>query len=51
MSEELYLPKVTRVEVIGDGTRFVNYYDEPGLTLSVQDEGRTLKVLVGYRGE
>lgn len=42
------LPLVTRVEVIdATGRAFVRRYEEPGATVVVQDEGRTLKVFLG----
>lgn len=43
-----YFPLVTRVEVIdASGRVFVADRYRPGVTISVQDEGRTLKVFAG----
>ncbi|MDA9373970.1 hypothetical protein N9R43_01175 [bacterium] len=38
-------PLVTRVEVIGEGREFVKYGME-GITISIQDNGKTLKVFL-----
>lgn len=39
------LSRVTRIEVIdADGRAFVGYYDRPGVTRLIQDDGRTLKI-------
>ena len=39
-------PLVTRVEVIGGGREFVKY-DMNGISISFQDDGKTLKVFLG----
>ena len=39
-------PLVTRVEVIGEGREFVKY-DMNGISISFQDDGKTLKVFLG----
>lgn len=37
--------KVNRIEVIDStGRAFVRYYEESGVTLQLQDDGRTLKI-------
>ena len=38
-------PLVTRVEVIGEGREFVKYGME-GISISFQDDGKTLKVFL-----
>jgi hypothetical protein len=38
-------PLVTRVEVIGEGREFVKY-DMDGISISFQDDGKTLKVFL-----
>lgn len=44
-------PEVTRIEVIDStGRAFVAYY-KPGVLLSVQDKGRTIKLFAGERVE
>jgi hypothetical protein len=44
--------KVTRVEVIdGQGRAYVNWEDTIKVQLSLQDDGRTLKVFIGHREE
>ena len=41
------LPKVTRVEVIdGDGRSYVNWRKENTTQISLQDDGRTLKIFI-----
>lgn len=43
--------RVTRIEIIdATGRAFVEYYDAPGATVHVQDEGRTLKVFLTGKG-
>jgi hypothetical protein len=43
--------RVTRLEVIGPtGREFVRYYSA-GVTMRLQDDGRTLKVFVGEEGK
>jgi len=43
-------PDVTRVEVIdASGRAFVRYYKDKGVTIQLQDEGRTLKVFAGIQ--
>ena len=39
-------PLVTRVEVIGEGREFVKY-NMDGISISFQDDGKTLKVFLG----
>lgn len=47
---EQTFPVVTRVEVIDQtGRAFVAYYDTEGAEISVQDNGRTLKIFAGIR--
>lgn len=42
--------KVTRVEVIDqDGRSYVNWDDNNKVELSLQDNGRTLKVFIGKK--
>lgn len=46
----LYLPSVTRVEVIGEnGRNYVNNDRNNLVELSVQDDGRTLKLFINSR--
>lgn len=46
-ADEATWPKVTRVEVImNSGRSFVQYFDIAGAYVSIQDEGRTMKVFV-----
>lgn len=48
----MILPKVTRVEVIDNtGRAFVAHYASVGVTVHVQDDGRTVKVFAGAREE
>lgn len=45
MTRKLSLPAVTRVEVIDStGRAFTRHYDLAGASVSVQDDGRTVKV-------
>ena len=40
-------PNVNRVEVIDQqGRAFVGYFDKNGADISIQDEGRTIKVFM-----
>jgi hypothetical protein len=42
--------RIDRIEVVGPGGReFVAYYSDSGVILSLQDDGRTLKIFVGER--
>ena len=44
--------KVTRVEVIDEnGRSYVNWNDENKVELSLQDDGKTLKVFISQSGE
>lgn len=44
------LDKVNRVEVIDDeGREFVQYYKDDGVRISVQDNGRTVKIFTGRK--
>ena len=46
------MTKITRVEVITDtGRDYVNWKDDNDITVSYQDDGRTLKVFVNKTGE
>lgn len=50
----LTMPKGTRVEVIdSEGRVFTQYYraGEGGVYVSIQDDGRTVKVFAGTPGE
>jgi len=40
------LDKVTRVEVIGDGCRYLTLWDVKDVEIDLQDEGKTLKVFL-----
>lgn len=52
MTRNISLPLVTRVEVIdGTGRAFTQRYEIAGATVSVQDEGRTIKVFVAEKQE
>lgn len=45
------LDAVTRVEVITGRRDYVRRFTEPGATLAVQDDGRTLKVFIEAGGD
>ena len=46
---DVEIEDVERIEVIGtEGREFVTYV-EPGVTMSVQDDGRTIKLFVGRK--
>lgn len=53
LDDEVVFAKVTRVEVIeARGRSFVAYgYVPAGVTVGVQDDGRTLKVFAGARDD
>jgi hypothetical protein len=44
------LEKVTRVEVVGSGCKYLGYF-EPGVFLCIQDDGKTLKIFVGEESD
>jgi hypothetical protein len=48
--DEFVLAKVTRIEVIdAHGRAFVQTgYHPAGITIEVQDDGRTVKIFAGY---
>jgi hypothetical protein len=50
--DEILLVKVTRIEVIdAHGRAFVQAgYHPAGVTIEVQDDGRTIKIFAGYPG-
>ena len=46
------MTRITRVEIITDtGRNYVNWEDDNDITVSYQDDGRTLKVFVNKTGE
>ena len=45
------LTEVTRLEIIDESGRTFGRFDLDGVSLSSQDEGRTLKVFLDYDGE
>ena len=50
MLDNTTFPKVTRIEVIDEeGRSFVRYYKPGGAMLSVQDDGRTIKIFAGEK--
>jgi len=52
LSAQEFLPLVTRIEVIdADGRAFVQHYVDAGASMSVQDQGRTLKLFAGRSGD
>lgn len=47
--ENFELENATRVELIDETGRSVVRWYEPGVTVSVQDDGRTVKLFAGRR--
>ena len=47
-ADEHMFARADRVEVIdATGRAFVQHYHESGVTISIQDEGRTVKIFAG----
>ena len=46
--EMIYYPDITRLEVIDDGRELVKY-DLKDVRISIQDDGRTMKIFVNKK--
>lgn len=53
LDEQIDLRRITRITVVTDEGREFEKYDayENGVVLSIQDDGRTLKVFPGQRSD